>query len=243
MDNTFVEAMEKICVNGMKPIEINGDHYSINRLHRVKKEIDTVDTLCLNTLTGFVDYIKTNIDCLEIKNTIIHIVNNMLVSLKSFLIEDKTRQNYISSTISTQRNNRCIDSWLSQEEFIINLNSLFIDSVEKAELLQFVSKIVISDESETIDNGISQNVSVKKGLSGAITEKQETKSKIKLRPYRTFLEVEQPESEFLFRMKEKNKEPVFTLIESDGQQWQLEAMQNIKGYLREQLGDEITILC
>lgn len=58
---------------------------------------------------------------------------------------------------------------------------------------------------------------------------------VKLRPYRTFQEVEQPEGLFLIRIDERG----ITFTEADGGMWKLQARQTIKAYLVEALKDEI----
>lgn len=59
---------------------------------------------------------------------------------------------------------------------------------------------------------------------------------ISLRPYRTFLEVEQPESKFIFRIREgANGEPSFKLVEADGGLWKYKAVTSIKDYLKDHL--------
>lgn len=55
-----------------------------------------------------------------------------------------------------------------------------------------------------------------------------------LKPYRTFLEVDQPESAFIFRMKEGHGVEC-AIFEADGGAWMMEAMQNIKAYLEKEL--------
>lgn len=65
---------------------------------------------------------------------------------------------------------------------------------------------------------------------------------IALRPYRTFNEVEQPESEFIFRLHEGM---TVGLFEGDGGQWRNEAIWNIAEFLKGRLADKrknITIL-
>lgn len=57
-----------------------------------------------------------------------------------------------------------------------------------------------------------------------------------LRPYRTFLEVEQPESAFVFRMKQDNYGSVMCAVfEADGGAWKMDATQAIKEYLQREL--------
>lgn len=64
---------------------------------------------------------------------------------------------------------------------------------------------------------------------------------VTLRPYRTFSEVEQPSSEFIFRI---NQLANMALFEADGGKWRLDAINNIANYLKEELADQtnITIL-
>ena len=61
-----------------------------------------------------------------------------------------------------------------------------------------------------------------------------------LKPYRTFVEVEQPESKFVFRMQTG---PEMALFEADGGAWRIQAMKNIKEYLEKELkAFEISII-
>ncbi len=53
--------------------------------------------------------------------------------------------------------------------------------------------------------------------------------------YRTFMEIAQPESEFVFRARKADSLPHFALFEADGGAWRIEAMKRINAYLEEQL--------
>jgi hypothetical protein len=55
---------------------------------------------------------------------------------------------------------------------------------------------------------------------------------VSLKPFRTFLEVEQPESNFLLRVGERIK---IGLLEADGKKWVLDAKENIAGYFAREL--------
>lgn len=56
------------------------------------------------------------------------------------------------------------------------------------------------------------------------------------KPYRTFLEVDQPVSEFIFRMKQDKYDGVLcALFEADGGAWKMEATERIKKYLESEL--------
>lgn len=84
----------------------------------------------------------------------------------------------------------------------------------------------------SINQSISQEVSVR--TVAVLKEQQTVQPIVRLQPYRTFLEVEQPASDFLLRL---DKEGHPALYEADGGAWKLEAKRSIAAYLGEQLAD------
>ena len=99
-------------------------------------------------------------------------------------------------------------------------------------LLALLSHIDTSQGVSTMDNGVTQEVSVRRGV--VLKEQQTVQPIVHLQPYRTFLEVKQPASDFLLRI-DKDGHPA--LYEADGGAWKLEAKRSIAAYLGEQLAD------
>ena len=60
---------------------------------------------------------------------------------------------------------------------------------------------------------------------------------VKLKPYRTFQEVGQPEGLFLIRIDERG----ISFIEADGGMWKLTARKTIKEYLEKELAELVDI--
>lgn len=87
-----------------------------------------------------------------------------------------------------------------------------------------------------IDDGISQTVAAKTGI--ATVSNVTLPPIIKLAPYRTFVEVEQPEGEFLLRLQNG---PKAALFEADGGAWKIQARKNIKNYFLDELEDLVLI--
>ena len=87
------------------------------------------------------------------------------------------------------------------------------------------------------DDGISQSVAVRTGISSV--EDVAIPNPVTLQPYRTFLEVEQPESEFIFRMQRghEGQLPVCGLFEADAGAWELKAITNIRDWLGQRIKD------
>lgn len=71
---------------------------------------------------------------------------------------------------------------------------------------------------------------------------------VSLIPYRTFLEVPQPASDFVFRISEgRGGAPAFKLVAADGGLWKSQAVDNVKNYLVKALAnvpdrEKITII-
>ena len=86
----------------------------------------------------------------------------------------------------------------------------------------------------TQDNGVTQTVEARQGI--ALKERVEIRPRVVLQPFRTFLEVDQPESEFLLRV---DAEKGIGLFEADGGVWKLEAKKNIAAYFAKNLSDLI----
>ena len=86
------------------------------------------------------------------------------------------------------------------------------------------------------DDGVSQKATVKTGIASkgdAIVP-----SPACLKPFRTFVEVDQPISSFIFRMKDDRCGGIqCALFEADGGAWKVSAMASIKAYLTEALKD------
>lgn len=125
-----------------------------------------------------------------------------------------------------------VNQYMSQEHAVIELQSLYAVTDDRDYLLALLSRIDVNQGVSSVDNGISQEVSVR--TDAVLKEQQTVQPIVHLQPYRTFLEVEQPASDFLLRL---DKEGRPALYEADGGAWKLEAKRNIAAYLGEQLAD------
>jgi hypothetical protein len=209
--------------------EIKGGTYTDKKLTRVFEQ--TADDLKTTTLTALVDYIKSGIDKKYSDTLLIHVVSPKVVTLESELNNDRVRETYMKCEVMLPNNIR-FAQFTGTEEFNIMLQSSFIDTADKSLLLQVTGLIKEKDVRETGDDGISQAVTVKTGI--AKIEDVFVPNPVVLAPYRTFPEIAQPESKFIFRMQTG---PTAALFEADGGAWRNEAMGRIKAWLEEQLAE------
>ena len=122
------------------------------------------------------------------------------------------------------------DGFREYEKAIIELRSNFVPSDGTDYLLDFLSRIDKNSSVMTKDNGVSQTVEARRGV--ALRDVMPIKPRVALRPFRTFQEVEQPESEFLLRLNENGEVGLF---EADGGMWKLKARQTVKAFLEAEL--------
>ena len=225
------EALEYLVGLGMEKepiLKLEQGTYTRENLERVN--IPVASKLTVSTLTGLVDYIKSKLDTLPEK-LLIQVKSPSKVDLYSPLNADREREQYISAE-AILPNNVQYERFLDTERFNIMLQSAFVDNKDKSILLKYTG-LVQNDAVKTIgDNGVSQAVTIKTGV--ASVGQAEVPNPVTLAPYRAFPEIIQPESKFIFRMKEG---PSAALFEADGGAWRNQAILGIKEYLKEALKD------
>ena len=210
---------------------IHCDTYSDKELYRVDKHIPMAAPIEMNTLTSLVDYIKAHIDTMAEK-MIIQVVSPEEVRLFSQLNEKRCRETIVKveALIPSFRYEHFID----HESFCISVQAKFMDdpATDKALLLKFAGTVEQGSVAEYGDDGVTQKATVRQGIASKTDAV--VPNPVKLRPYRTFTEVVQPASDFIFRMKE-DRGITCALFEADGGAWKNAAMKNIKEYLEFEL--------
>ena len=237
------EAIEKIeqLVNDRMTVEVNGLQYTAASLHPVLFE-PLPETLEVHNLRGFCGFINNDIDKIIKDNPHLIVVNSPTsVDLISELYGKKQKRvTLVSAKTSEGLDEFPFGKFLSQEEFAIRFRSLFVrkDKDDFDYVLAYTSKLTGGTELQIEDDGITQRAQVKRGVTGALKDSASLKPIVKLSPYRTFREVEQPESEFLFRIKLGQDEvPMVALFEADGGAWINKATMNVVDYIQSMVGD------
>ena len=117
------------------------------------------------------------------------------------------------------------------------LQSVFQDGDDRDLLLRFAGTVENGTVTQYGDDGVSQKATIKTGI--ASKGDALVPNPVKLRPFRTFLDVEQPESQFIFRMRDNERYGGVdcALYEADGGAWKIQAMKKIKDYLEYELSN------
>lgn len=231
MLKAFVEKIAEMAEN--KTHEINGEFYSDKPIYRIENKKYTPSAAHFNSLESIVKMIKTEVIKARALPIIVQISGHDSVQVFTTYDEDYDRDFLYGSTADACHIG-CIGSFTEHESAMIMLKSLFKETPDLEYVLQLLTKITEESSVSSNDNGLTQTVEAKKGIS--LLEKVSVKPRVSLKPYRTFLEVEQPESEFLLRVSEGGK---IALFEADGGMWKILAKRNIKEYFSFELSDLI----
>lgn len=218
-------------------IKVGDSTFAVNAdggANELRPMIDHPDTLPLTSLDALVKLVHSEASGVE-SPLYITIPDHLTVRCfgRPAAKERFHRQTYYEANATDVPGFR--DGFRNYETAIIQLRSMFAPGEGVDYLLDLLSRI--SDESTvtTSDNGVSQSVEARQGIS--LRSLVTVKPRVSLRPFRTFQEVEQPESEFLLRL---DKDEGVGLFEADGGMWKLRARETVKAFLEKQLAQEVS---
>lgn len=224
------KALEYIVgLNKPEITEIGGETYTDKVLQRVVHN-PKADEIYMNTLTSLMDYIVSDTDTMSEK-MVLHVTGPTGVRLYSKLDEDRVREPI--ATVTAELPDFAFGHFLPHEEFCIALQSKFMDTEDRKLLLKFAGTVEAGSIAQYSDDGVSQKATVKTGIVG----KQDdiVPGVVTLQPYRTFLNLEQPESRFIFRMRDGNRGVECAIFEADGGAWRNAARAAIHNYLEDEI--------
>lgn len=200
--------------------------FDVNR-HNLKELIPKryyPKPLHLSTLKSLSDYYKANNDGIRDKKTIVVIETPTRVAVYSYNDDMEVRSELL--LVQADVPNIEYGQFLKSEFFNIMLQSRFVNGNDRELLLDYASKISIENGADIVDDGASQVTTIRSGVANKT--KGKAPNPVSLAPYRTFVEVTQPYSDFVFRI---NKDGQMALFEADGGSWKNEAKGNIMKYL------------
>jgi hypothetical protein len=229
MTREAIEKIEELAEN--KTYEIDGETYSDRVLHRIAPHIDRPQKITVNGLDSAVKLIKAEIAAVT-RPLFVRVNSHKEVSIFTTYNEPDFERCYLYSVVSDVPEFK--EGFRDQQKAIIELRSKFMPNEGVDYLIDLLSKITKDNSVSSNDNGVTQTVEARQGI--ALAQKVTIKPRVALKPFRTFLEVEQPESEFLLRLDENGNIGFF---EADGGMWKMEAKTNIAAYFKNELSELI----
>ena len=242
------EAIDRILALGLPNYfkdEKTGLSYSDKNLALIQPP-KLPETLAISTLQGLVDLIAKEFDDIAKSGDVFaHVVSSTSVELVSRMADVYGRQRvWVRATYPSLVKVFPFGTWLAPENFIILAQSGFQrvmiekDDGSMTKDLDYVLKIASAISAEAIetseDDGISQKISTKRGI--VLKGQEAVKPLIMLAPRRTFAEIDQPISQFVFRARIQDGAAHLAIFEADGGRWHLYAAGAIVEWLDDKLG-------
>lgn len=213
-------------------VEICGKTYTNRSLHRYDSP-EKAQPLKANSLTALVDYIGCCYpEMKKHERMIIHVESPTRVRLISCLDAERSRETLFETNAIVSEFQ--FNQWYDQERFMIEMQANFQMTDDLNAILKFAGNVEKRNDQTYSDNGTTQVATMQVGVASKADVI--VPNPVELIPFRTFQEVPQPSSKFVFRMGDKEV-PAFKIVEAENGIWKNEAVQNIKNYLEARLGD------
>jgi len=242
LDKTFIEKIEDLSDPKIfKDVYPRGQAYSSKPLVMVKApEAEPLEVSSLEALASYVMR-SEDVDGPSETNLIVHVSKHDRVDIVSPLFYS-TRQRETLVKCRMVHTPFPFGEEMSVEKFVIALQAMFVQDETTAEILRVVGNLKAEASATMADDGTTQVVTTKKGVAGLT--RTSVPNPVTLRPYRTFLEVEQPASRFVFRMKMSDDMALVkcSLHEADGGMWKNTAMASIKMWLESALSGKPSVI-
>lgn len=203
------------------------------------------NAVACSTLQGLVDLFHNELDDVEPEEVLAHITSPTTVELISRKSDNHGRRRVWAEAEYPECGTFKFGAWMDPETFIISAQQGFqrikVEGDDGSFLkdldyvLSIASKITAEQSTSNDDDGFAQRVAVKQGI--ALKAETILKPMVNLAPYRTFAEIDQVISQFVFRARVANGGVALALFEGDGGRWKLSAVAAIKEWLDARFGD------
>lgn len=188
--------------------------------------------IVMATLASFAAFVAQDPDAefSKGKPRFVHVVSPTKVELRTGVF-DRFANRGLTATASVDRRPFGFGQWMDPETFNIQLRTAFQESEDRAAVMRLVGNICSEAVQSVLDDGISQRATVQAGIARRDTT--DVPSTVHLKPWRTFTEVQQPDSPFVLRLRggSQEKPPTCALFEMDGGAWTLKAVSAVKAWL------------
>lgn len=214
-------------------VEIDGRQYSTKNLHLIEEPAENwPEALVVHGLSGILDYIQTNPDGVATTKLVVHVRNPAEVALIGVVQGDphrRTRFAYVTAK-AIDRTEGLFGFYKPVSELVVAIQTRFQDAADRAEVLRLLGNVKDEQLTTQQDDGVSQEVSVRAGVS--LVEMERVPNPVMLRPFRTFPEIEeQPASPFVLRLRKGHGGGVeAALFEADGGAWKQQALDEISAW-------------
>lgn len=219
-------------------VEIDGRQYATTTLRPV--EDPTPTPLKVHTLSGLLDFVRTNRDGLKLSQCVVHVVGPTEVRLHS-KVEGGWLQRHTHAISAFESAPRfAFGAFMPQDEFVVRLQTAFVQDAITKQVLKIVGTTKDQKVITAEDDGLTQQVTASAGI--ARVQQMAVPNPVQLCPYRTFTELDQPPSTFVLRMRSGSRMPEVALFDLDDKRWVLDAIHSIQDLLVAGLPNDVAVI-
>lgn len=228
----FIEHIQKTTQPLVREVEGRTFVFPVdNAPVEVRPKMDRPDTLSLTSLDALVKMVRS-----EATNTESPLYITIPTHLTARCFGQTSEKARYARQVYYEALATDVPGWEDEvrmgfEEAQIALRTRFQETRDTLYALKLLSDISCGAKVVYNDNGIATTITTQKGI--ALQGADQIRPLITLKPYRTFQEVEQPESLILIRLNERG----ITFTVADGGMWKLKARETIKAFLEDKLSD------
>lgn len=200
--------------------------------HTVYEKPRPQDPKCVTveSLDAFSTYLTSGVDGIEPKELFLSVQSTTVSLYRKLNGPDDDHRRWILLHAAARPSAFKFDTYMKADEFLVGVLANFVASPDRDTLVALASGIKQVDERQYDDDGVTQTVNIKRGLTGLKVVK--VPNPVTLAPYRTFREVQQPESLYVVRARDLDgDEPELALFPGDGESWRVSAVDRVKGWL------------
>lgn len=223
IDRTSIEKIEEMTLAGEPPVIIDDDRI----FYRGREILDPTEPSALSTATlgGFTAAAGA---CLGVQKVLFGVSVGSPTSVVLFKNPDRHgRRELLATCTCPPRTEFPFESWMQQDDFMTMAQACFVDTKEMRNVLKVIGTLKAGLVTTYEDDGTTQQVATAAGVERAVNA--EVPNPVVLNPYRTFLEIDQPESQFVLRLRDagEGKKPLMGLYEVVDGEWMRTAMVDL----------------
>jgi hypothetical protein len=227
------EAIEKVLSLAVPVnVEVGGRQYSTVKLEPCKAPLPP--KVVFHSLSGLRDYLltfRTRDAAFSNRDFHVSVDSPTCVSVIS-TCEGVFNERVVLAQTSTTHDEFPFGRYLDQEEFVIALQTQFVQDDMLRAVLGVAGNLSAASDVNVADDGLTQKVTIQLGVVQKSTVA--VTNPVTLKPYRTFLEVDQAPCQLVLRFRKGGKDggaPQCALFEADGGLWKIKAMENCAAWL------------
>ena len=131
--------------------------------------------------------------------------------------------------------------WMAPEDFVITAMTRFMLADDLMTMVSYAGKLTGETATALSDDGVAQLAEIRQGVTSRAVSV--VRNPVTLRPWRTFVDIQQPASPFVFRVRGGGGTPIqCALFECDGPVWRDEAERGLREYLKGVISKKIAVI-